>query len=112
MYKFLHCIHENIYTVYKIMFYCLAKMTRQEDQKHIFNFVWPALDDKHCLGDPIRSAPLFPSTATVILKKGIKTISYKPSAGVFAYIGPWPLLISKLSLPQEHPQMTSEWRWE
>ena len=25
------------------MFYYLTKMTRQEDQKHIFNFAWPKI---------------------------------------------------------------------
>ena len=34
-------IHKIICIINKIMFYCLAKMTRQEDQKHFLNFVRP-----------------------------------------------------------------------
>ena len=40
--SFIHCnfLHYICMVNNKIMFCCLAKMTRQKDQKHIFNFVW------------------------------------------------------------------------
>ena len=44
IFYFLHkAIHKIICMVNKKMFYCLAKMTREEDQKYIFNFVWPSV---------------------------------------------------------------------